>query len=143
MHAALATLASSLMNAHVTGSTSQDYLVGCKIDILLCYLSTIPHHPTRARWAHHFGPRWARFVRQKAQFDPKCSFSYDYLVLKETTTYNEIDLRVNKMMLGRRQADGCDGPEDRTTRQVRPSKREFSKDKIIEINLLVSYAMEK
>lgn len=38
------------------------------------------------------------------------SFSYDYLVLKEATTYNEIDLRVNKMMLRRRQTAGCDGP---------------------------------
>ncbi|CAL9075378.1 unnamed protein product [Musa acuminata var. zebrina] len=117
------------MNAHVTGSTSQDYLVGCKIDILLCYLSTIPHHPTRPGWARHFGPTWDRFVRRKAQFDPnkECnkleSFCYDYLVLKETTTYNEIDLRVKKMMLGRRQVDGCDGPEDRTTRQARPRKR--------------------
>ncbi|URD97054.1 cytokinin dehydrogenase [Musa troglodytarum] len=31
----------------------------------------LPHHPTRTEWARHFGPKWARFVRRKAQFDPK------------------------------------------------------------------------
>lgn len=31
----------------------------------------LPHHPSRTEWARHFGPKWARFVRRKAQFDPK------------------------------------------------------------------------
>ncbi|KAJ8513028.1 hypothetical protein OPV22_003462 [Ensete ventricosum] len=31
----------------------------------------LPHHPSRTEWARHFGPKWGRFVRRKAQFDPK------------------------------------------------------------------------
>ncbi|EHA8587671.1 Cytokinin dehydrogenase 5 [Cocos nucifera] len=32
----------------------------------------LPHQETRAEWARHFGPKWSRFLKLKAQFDPKC-----------------------------------------------------------------------
>ena len=31
----------------------------------------LPHHLTRAEWARHFGTKWDRFLRLKAEFDPK------------------------------------------------------------------------
>lgn len=32
----------------------------------------LPYHTTRTEWAQHFGRKWPRFLRYKAQFDPKC-----------------------------------------------------------------------
>nr|XP_010907734.1 cytokinin dehydrogenase 5 [Elaeis guineensis] len=32
----------------------------------------LPHHVTRAEWARHFGAKWGRFLKLKAQFDPEC-----------------------------------------------------------------------
>ena len=90
--------------------------------LLFVPLMKTPHITRWQRKHHHKYLAWSKECNKLE------SFCYDYLVLKETTTYNEIDLRVKKMMLGRRQVDGCDGPEDRTTRQARPRKREFSKE---------------